>query len=85
MLVWLDDLQWADAGTVAALRVLPGRLASDPIVWLLAARPEESSAPVRAAFDQLTVEGAVRIDLEPLEGSAVEQVVAETLGAEPEP
>ena len=23
MLVWLDDLQWADAGTVAALRLLP--------------------------------------------------------------
>jgi predicted ATPase len=63
MLVWLDDLQWADAGTVAALR----------------------SAPLRAASDHLAGEGAVRIVLEPLPTAAVEQVVAETLGAEPDP
>jgi predicted ATPase len=85
MLVWLDDLQWADAGTVAALRSLPGRLASEPIVWLLAARPDESPAPLRAASDHLAGEGAVRIVLEPLPTAAVEQVVAETLGAEPDP
>ncbi len=85
ILVWLDDLQWADAGTVAALRFLPNRLASEPIAWLLATRPGESSAPLRAAFDQLTVDGAARIVLEALAAPAVEQVVSETLGAEPDP
>ena len=84
VVVCLDDLQWADAGTAATLRLLPGRLASEPILWLLAARPDESPAPVRTAFDQLAGDGAVRIVLEPLPAPAVEQVVAETLGAEPD-
>src|SRR3954469_13440702 len=32
--VCFDDVQWADGGTVAALRALPMRLASAPIVWI---------------------------------------------------
>lgn len=84
MLVCLDDLQWADAGTVAALRSLPKRLASEPIAWLLAARPDESPV-VAAAFDQLAGESAARFALQPLEPFAVEQVVTEMLRAAPDP
>jgi predicted ATPase len=36
LLIFLDDLQWVDSGTVAALRALPPRLASLPIAWVLA-------------------------------------------------
>lgn len=39
LLVCLDDLQWADSGTAAALRTLPRRLSTAPIAWVLATRP----------------------------------------------
>ena len=44
LLICLDDLQWTDGGTAAALRVLPNRLATVPIVWVLAFRPSFRSA-----------------------------------------
>jgi hypothetical protein len=39
LLVCVGDLQWADSGTAAALRVLPSRLVALPIGWVLAYRP----------------------------------------------
>lgn len=36
VLVALDDLQWADPATLAALRTLNWELAAEPVVWLLA-------------------------------------------------
>ncbi|WP_405143956.1 AAA family ATPase [Sphaerisporangium sp. NBC_01403] len=36
VLVGLDDLQWADPATLAALRTLHWELSSEPVVWLLA-------------------------------------------------
>lgn len=39
VLICLDDLQWADSGTRAAIRTLPARLASLPVGWVLAFRP----------------------------------------------
>src|ERR1700677_3064914 len=47
LLVCLDDVQWADSGTAAALRALPSRLATVPIAWVIARRPGQRSAPVR--------------------------------------
>ena len=38
LLICLDDLQWADGGTAAALRTLPNRLATVPVAWILAFR-----------------------------------------------
>jgi len=43
LLVCLDDVQWADGGTAAALRALPPRLASLPIGWVIAMRPDQGS------------------------------------------
>ena len=39
VVICLDDLQWADAGTAAALRALPARLSTVPVGWFLTARP----------------------------------------------
>jgi hypothetical protein len=39
LVVCLDDVQWADSGTTAALRALPSRLATVPIGWVVALRP----------------------------------------------
>ena len=43
LLVCLDDLQWADSGTAAALRTLPARLATVPVAWVAASRPGKGS------------------------------------------
>ena len=44
LLVCLDDLQWADSGTAAAMRALPSRLAALPIVWAVAFAPRAGVA-----------------------------------------
>lgn len=84
LLVCLDDLQWGDAGTAAALRTLPSRLASLPIGWVLAARRDEESAEMRRAIDELTRAGAQTLTLKPLSRSAVAQVTTEMMDGHPD-
>jgi DNA-binding CsgD family transcriptional regulator len=79
LLIALDDVQWADAGTLAALRVLPRRLLSLPIVWLLAYRPREASAELRAVADRLLAHGAERLTLRRLDEADVALVVADVV------
>src|SRR6202035_4875373 len=81
--VCLDDLQWADGATVAALRVLPTRLAPMPIVWVGAWRPGQASPELRAALAELDEHGADRIELQPLDDVAVTQIVMDIVGAKP--
>src|SRR6266567_268900 len=45
IVIVIDDVQWADAGTAAALRALPRSLAGSAIAWLIAWRPSPESAP----------------------------------------
>ena len=49
LLICLDDVQWADSGTAAALRALPSRLTTLPIGWVIALRPAQGSPQVRGA------------------------------------
>ena len=84
LLVCLDDLQWADSGTAAALRSLPRRLATVPIGWVAALRPDPGAAQVRGALDYLQRNGAERIALGPLDHNAVAQVATDVLLAEPD-
>jgi DNA-binding CsgD family transcriptional regulator/tetratricopeptide (TPR) repeat protein len=83
MLICLDDLQWADSATAAALRALPVRLTTVPVGWVLATRPGPTPIEVRNAIDRLTRSGAEKIDLGPLDKTAVAQVAADVLAAEP--
>ncbi|HEY2437442.1 MAG TPA: AAA family ATPase, partial [Solirubrobacteraceae bacterium] len=84
LLIFLDDVQWVDSGTVAALRALPPRLASLPIGWVLAMRPDQGPGPLRSAVEYLAGEGAARLALEPLSKAAVAQVVRDLLQADPD-
>ena len=84
LLVCLDDVQWADTGTAAALRALPSRLATVPIGWVVALRPGQGSPQVRDSANFLEDRGASRIVLGPLDQSAVAQMAADVLGAEPD-
>jgi DNA-binding CsgD family transcriptional regulator len=84
VLVCLDDLQWADNGTAAALRTLPQRLADLPVVWLVATRPGRGSSHVLGALAELAGGGAEVMRLEPLDETAVASVVSDVLDAEPD-
>jgi DNA-binding CsgD family transcriptional regulator len=84
LLIFVDDVQWADGGTVAALRALPPRLASLPIGWVLAMRPDQGPGQLRSAVEYLAEDGAERLALEPLSPAAVAQVVRDLMGAEPD-
>ncbi len=70
VMVVLDDLQWADPATVAALGSLPEQLFSYPIVWLLARRPVPTSAALDVLVGRLETLGAARWRLEPLDEEA---------------
>ena len=84
LLISLDDLQWADSGTAAALLALPVRLADLPVAWVLAFRPNQGSAQVLSAIEHLDHSGAERIVLGPLDDAAVAQVAEDVIDAEPD-
>ena len=84
LVVCLDDLQWADSGTLAALRALPARLESVPIAWILAARPIQPGSALADVVEQLVSRGARRITLEPLTPAAVAELASEVMAASPD-
>ena len=84
ILICLDDLQWADGGTRAAIRTLPARLASLPVGWVLAFRPAEAGSDLGRAAAELLRNGAAQTVLGRLEPAAVAEVMADVLGAAPD-
>ncbi|MGP0048523.1 MAG: helix-turn-helix transcriptional regulator [Solirubrobacteraceae bacterium] len=84
LVISLDDLQWADSGTAAALLALPVRLADLPVAWVLAFRPNQGSAQILGAIEHLEHSGAERIVLGPLDDAAVAQVAEDVIDAEPD-
>ncbi|HTF52581.1 MAG TPA: AAA family ATPase, partial [Pseudonocardia sp.] len=84
VLVCLDDLQWADGGTLAALRALPPRLESVPVAWVLAARAIQPGSALDDLVQQLVSRGARRIVLEPLTPDAVAELASEVMQARPD-
>lgn len=84
LLIALDDAQWADSGTVAALRTLPMRLTGLPIAWVIALRPSREASPLLDTLERLKQEGARHITLGPLSDDAVAQVARDMLSAQPD-
>jgi len=84
VLVSIDDLQWADGGTIGAFEGLALRLAGLPIAWLVAWRPAEIPPEVGETLGRLEAAGALRISLSPLDDAAVAEVVGDLAGAEPD-
>ena len=81
LLVCLDDLQSASAGCGFALRMLTQWLASLPVAWLIAVRPDQGVPQIRRALAELITAGAATIRLTPLNAQAVAEVAADVLGA----
>jgi DNA-binding CsgD family transcriptional regulator len=84
LLICLDDLHWAGSGFADAMRVLPQRLASVPVAWIMAFRPNQGLPEVQSARDFLVEAGADVIRLSPLEPAAVAQVATDILGTQPD-
>ena len=84
ILICLDDLHWAGASCAVAIRQLGPRLASLPVAWILAFRPNQGLAPVQEAKSDLIDGGAAHINLGPLKREAVALVAADVLGAQPD-
>jgi DNA-binding CsgD family transcriptional regulator len=84
LLISIDDAQWADGGTVAAIRTLPMRLMGLPIAWVIALRPPREATPLVYALEQLKQDGARTIVLGPLDDDAVIRVATEMLAAQPD-
>ena len=83
VLVCLDNLQWADPLTLAALRTLLLDLKHQPISWLLAL----TSTPQHDAkylFGFLSAHGAARVNLTQLDDQTVASLLAGTFGAPPD-
>ena len=81
----IDDVQWADEATLAALVTLSRQLATHRILWLLAARTGELSLPACAAVGRIAEAGALKIALTPLDRDAVAGVAEDLLGGSPDP
>lgn len=81
LLVCLDDLQWAGDGCAVAMRQLPQRLASLPVVWALAFRPNQGHPGAQGAKEQLQQAGATAVRLGPLGREAIAEVAMDVLGA----
>jgi DNA-binding CsgD family transcriptional regulator len=81
LLVCLDDMQWADPACGFALRMLTQWLASLPVAWIIAVRPNQGAPQIRRALAELTSGGALSLQLNPLAASAVAEVAADMLGA----
>jgi DNA-binding CsgD family transcriptional regulator len=85
MVVGLDDLQWADGGTLAALRGLSGRLAALPIGWVLAFRAGDGNWDLDRTVTDLRRHGADQTTLGGLDLTAVADVATDIFGAPPDP
>jgi DNA-binding CsgD family transcriptional regulator len=81
LLVLLDDLQWADAGSLVALRSLTASLAHVGVLWLLALRTGETRPVVRTMVRRLVGTGAHRISLKPVTADAASAIVDDIVGA----
>ncbi len=84
LLLCLDDLQWSGVGCAAAIRQLPQRLASLPVGWVMAFRPDQGIPQVQTVKEQLQEAGAEMIRLGPLGPRAVAEIATDVLGAEPD-
>jgi ATP/maltotriose-dependent transcriptional regulator MalT len=81
LLVVLEDLHWADGGTVELLRFLAGRCASEPVTFVATYRSDEAAADsVRVrALAALEREAEDTLALEPLPQEDVDRLLRAAL------
>ncbi|MDT8913887.1 LuxR C-terminal-related transcriptional regulator [Amycolatopsis sp. PS_44_ISF1] len=87
-LIVLDDVQWADPVTLAAVHSFVTQLRDAPVTWLLArgdgTGPARTGSPAARLFDRLEEAGARRLRLAGFSGAAASDLAARILGGEPD-
>jgi DNA-binding CsgD family transcriptional regulator len=83
--VLLDDVQWADDASVAALSMLVPALAGTGITWVAAFRAAEAPPLLTRVASDLGSAGAAVLTLEPLSPGAVRDVVTDAVGPTADP
>ncbi|MFB6262475.1 MAG: AAA family ATPase [Bradymonadaceae bacterium] len=81
LVLWIDDIQWLDRGSLDVLEVLAEGLADRPMLVVTASRTDPASAEALAEFRRRT-EGVDRtpIEVESFRKSDLERFVREELG-----
>jgi DNA-binding CsgD family transcriptional regulator len=85
LLITIDDIHWADAGTLVSLRTLVPGLAEGPVLWALATRPAESRPAVLETLEAISTlirPHAHRVRVGALSDEAVAEITADVLSAE---
>lgn len=80
MVIALEDIHWADNGTLLALRSLADHRVG-PVLWVLTTRIDDDRPEVRETLAVLREAGATVLDLAPISPNAVSDMVADTLRA----
>jgi DNA-binding CsgD family transcriptional regulator/tetratricopeptide (TPR) repeat protein len=83
LLVAIDNLQWADPSTVAALRFATRHLVDVPVAVVLASRPIPRGHELAGFVDASRRDGALQVTLGPLDEDAVVGLVEDILGGPP--
>ena len=81
VVVGLEDLQWADPGTLVALRALGRRLAHLPLALLGTFRPSPRSAELELLIEDWRAVGALQLVLKGLEHARVLELATDAIGA----
>jgi DNA-binding CsgD family transcriptional regulator len=82
LVLLLDDLNRADAGTLMAVQALTAELRHAGILWVLSCcRGGVHSPALREAIHRLSDQGAQRLDLAPLPPQETAAIVADVVGA----
>jgi DNA-binding NarL/FixJ family response regulator len=83
VLISLDDGQWADPATLAAIDSLTRQLTAHRILWLIAVRPGELTATEHSVQSRLETADTLSITLGPLDEAGVAAVAEDLLGGVP--
>jgi DNA-binding CsgD family transcriptional regulator len=84
VLISLDDVQWADPATLAALGSLTRQLTAHRILWLIAVRSGEPTAAEHSARSALETADTLSVPLGPLDEAGVAAVAEDLLGGVPD-
>ena len=83
VILLLDDLHWADASTLVALRSIARRIDRLPVVVVGTSRPGHDVAELHRVTEEILRAGGTRLVLGPLDAGSVAELVAEIIDAAP--
>jgi predicted ATPase len=84
VLISLDDVQWADPATLAALCSLTRQLTAHRILWLIAVRSGEPAVTEHSTQSRLETADTLSVTLGPLDEAGVAAVAEDLLGGAPD-